>query len=65
MAICAYCKSAETQLHENDVPICLKCANIRAEIVATENDDGYKPDDARYLELADKLEAGTMVLKKR
>ena len=27
MATCAYCKTEETQLHENGVPICLKCSD--------------------------------------
>jgi hypothetical protein len=29
MASCAHCKTEETQLYENGVPICLKCAAIR------------------------------------
>jgi len=29
MAICARCKSQETQLYENGVPICLDCADGR------------------------------------
>ena len=30
MAICFYCKIEETQFHENDAPICLKCSDARA-----------------------------------
>jgi hypothetical protein len=29
MATCAYCETQETQLHENGVPICLKCSDER------------------------------------
>ena len=29
MAICAHCKTQETELYENSVPICVKCATIR------------------------------------
>jgi hypothetical protein len=30
MATCAYCKAEETDLHENGVPICLRCADRRS-----------------------------------
>ena len=29
MALCAYCKTEETELFESDVPICLSCSNAR------------------------------------
>lgn len=29
MAICAVCKTRETCLYENGVPICIVCANIK------------------------------------
>lgn len=29
MAICAYCKIKETELHYSDVPICVECADAR------------------------------------
>ncbi len=29
MATCAHCKTIETELHENGVPICMQCATIR------------------------------------
>ena len=31
MALCAYCKTAESELYEYGEPVCLKCADIRPE----------------------------------
>lgn len=39
MAQCAHCKTEETELYEYGVPVCLKCANIRAERSHTEDGD--------------------------
>ena len=29
MAVCSVCKTEETQLHENGVPICIGCVNAQ------------------------------------
>lgn len=49
MATCFHCKTEETQLFENGVPICLVCANTRAEAkldtlqwAASANGNGYE-----------------------
>ncbi len=31
MELCAYCKTAESELYEYGEPVCLKCADIRVE----------------------------------
>jgi hypothetical protein len=49
MAICAHCKTEETELFESNVPICLACANARdarskkdtPERAAAANADGH------------------------
>ena len=30
MATCAHCKTEDTELHENGVPICLDCSEVRS-----------------------------------
>lgn len=43
MATCFHCKTEETQLYENGVPICLRCANsppIKHKPPATDRDIG-------------------------
>ena len=41
MATCAHCETEETQLHENGVPICLKCSDrstLREPVLAPSQD---------------------------
>ena len=46
MAICAHCKTQETQLYENGVPLCLACAtDVAAKINRFELDPAHRMVD--------------------
>jgi hypothetical protein len=39
MATCAHCKTEQTQLYSYGVPVCIKCADIRAKASLAGNAD--------------------------
>lgn len=42
MAICAHCRTQETQMYENGIPVCLACAtDIAAKIAPAERATAY------------------------
>jgi hypothetical protein len=55
MAICAYCKTQETETFENGVPICLACSTDKAAHVNRKLPADTRATNARTTELPEDL----------